>query len=236
MKIGILNTCTPEEEIDFNANEFENMRDFLNLTENDFELVEYRVTEGEWPVAKNECDAYLITGSPKGVYDREAWIAELGEFIRACHQQSIKMVGICFGHQILAHSLGGHAEKSEKGWGIGLKPLEITSQQPFMNPPLPHGHFYYCHQDQVMTLPEGAKLLAGSEFCPNGMFVIGDTIFGLQAHPEFTRDVMDKTIDWLDGRDIVPNQTLSDAEASVTQREADNEVMSQWIVNFMAGS
>ncbi|MEM7343881.1 MAG: GMP synthase [Chloroflexota bacterium] len=230
--LGILNACSPEEEEEFQSSEFQNFVEFLDTVDHPFELIEYRITEGEFPKSAQDCDAFLITGSPKGVYDDEPWIEELGTFIRGCYAEEQKMVGVCFGHQMLAHTLGGQAEKSDKGWGLGMKKLQVLETQPFMDPPLANGDFYYCHQDQVTTLPAEAQLLAGSEFCPNGMFVIGEKVFALQAHPEFTPGVMDKTITWL--RDYLPTPILDNAEASLTpNRRADNEVIAQWILNFL---
>jgi len=114
MKLGILNACTPQEESDFQVEEFESFRDFFAQADHNFELIEYRVTEEEFPRHAGECDAYLITGSPKGVYDSEGWIGQLDDFIRDCYDEGQKLVGICFGHQILAQALGGRAEKSDK--------------------------------------------------------------------------------------------------------------------------
>lgn len=234
MKLGILNACTPEEEAEFQAEEFQNFVDFLELADHDMELVEYRITEEEFPRSAGECDAYLVTGSPKGVYDHEGWIGQLGDFIRDSHMEGAKLVGICFGHQILAHALGGHAEKSVKGWGIGPNRVNVSTPKPWMTPALPSGNFYFCHQDQVTSLPPEAELLAGNEFCPNGMFVIGDSVLGLQAHPEFTTEVMEKAIFSL--RKVVGETLTERATDSTSSQQVDNAVMAQWIVNFIKGS
>jgi GMP synthase-like glutamine amidotransferase len=231
MKLGILNACSPADEAEFGSQEFPSFQTFLAGVEHHFTLTEYRITEGEFPAAPAACDAYLITGSPKGVYDEEPWIAQLQEFIRAAHAQQRKLVGICFGHQILAHALGGHTEKSEKGWGIGRYVVDVQTTRPWMQPALPTGGFYFCHQDQVKQLPTGAERLAGNEFCPNGMFVIGDQVFGLQAHPEFTPQVMTNALTWL--RTQVDPTLVDQAAARTDGRAVDNAVMAQWIVNFL---
>ncbi|MFT4531835.1 MAG: GMP synthase-like glutamine amidotransferase, partial [Thalassolituus oleivorans] len=80
----------------------------------------YRVKQGELPQTFDECDAYLITGSKTGVYDNERWIEPLSNWIKAAHDKGAPLIGICFGHQIIAHSLGGYAQKSSKGWGVGV--------------------------------------------------------------------------------------------------------------------
>ena len=234
MKLGILNACTPEDEKNFQTLEFQNFINFLGLANHDMTLVEYRITEEEFPRSVGECDAYLITGSPKGVYDHDGWIGQLGDFIRDSHLEGKKMVGICFGHQILAHSLGGHAEKSEKGWGMGPNTVEIIAPQPWMTPELPRGNFYFCHQDQVTKLPDEAQRLAGNAFCPNGMFMIGDKVLGLQAHPEFTTDVMEKAITLLQAE--VGEEVTGPAAKGTAEQQVDNPIMAQWIVNFLTGT
>ena len=231
MKVGILNACSPAEEVEFNAREFDNFQKLFSHVDHELTFAEYRITEGEFPQAADECDAYLITGSPKGVYDSDLWIAQLGDFIRASYAEGAKMVGVCFGHQILAHALGGYTTKSEKGWGMGPATLEIAQPQPWMTPPLPQGDFYFCHQDQVMQLPAEAQRLAGNEFCPNGMFIIGRQVLGVQAHPEFTEPIMRKAIDALSSQ--MEPQRLQAIEAAIAQRETDSPVMAQWIVNFL---
>lgn len=231
MKLGILNACSPADEAEFGTEEFDSFQTFLAMADHNFTLVEYRITEGEFPILPAECDAYLITGSPKGVYDDEPWITQLQQFIRDGYEQRRKLVGICFGHQVLAHALGGHTEKSEKGWGIGRRLVAVTEERPWMQPSLPTGSFYFCHQDQVKQLPPAATRLAGNDFCPNGMFVIGDQVFGLQAHPEFTPEVMGKAFTWL--RTQADPTVVAQAEASTNGQVVDNAVMAQWIVNFL---
>lgn len=233
MKLGILNACSPADEAQFGTEEFDSFQTFLAMADHDFTLVEYRITEGDFPDAPDACDAYLITGSPKGVYDDEPWIMQLQQFIRDVYEQRRKLVGVCFGHQVLAHALGGHTAKSEKGWGIGRHVVDVIEERTWMQPSLPTGGFYFCHQDQVMRLPEEATRLAGNAFCPNGMFVIGDQVFGLQAHPEFTPEVMGKALTWL--RTQTEPAVVDQAEARTTGHAVDNAVMAQWIVNFLLG-
>jgi len=231
MILGLLNACTPADEAEFGATELASFQAFLAQVDHDFTLVEYRITEGDFPLSSTACDAYLITGSPKGVYDDEPWIAQLQAFIHACYAAEQKMVGICFGHQILAHALGGYTEKSEKGWGLGRGTVDLVAQKAWMQPALATGSFYFCHQDQVKRLPARAELLAGNAFCPNGMFVMGEQIVGLQAHPEFTPENMQREIDLL--RPKLDATWLAQVETVTHGQRVDNAVMAQWIVNFL---
>ena len=120
MKIGILKTdaVRPEWVPDFG--EYPDMfTALLAKADPDLEFAVYDVEEGEYPDDIDEVDAYLITGSKSSVYEEKAWIARLMDFVRELHAREKKIVGICFGHQIIAHALGGKTEKSHKGWGVG---------------------------------------------------------------------------------------------------------------------
>src|SRR5207253_1128988 len=91
----------------------------------------FDVAANELPERPGDHSAYLITGSPAGVYEPLAWIAPLSDFIRSAANS--KMVGICFGHQVMAEALGGHVEKSDKGWGAGLHSYDVVLREPWMD-------------------------------------------------------------------------------------------------------
>lgn len=147
----------------------------------------YQVQQGELP-QPGDCDAYLITGSKAGVYDELPWIAPLQEWIRQAYARQEKIIGVCFGHQLLAHTLGGFAGRSPKGWGIGVRTENIKALPEWLagGNPIEQLSLIYSHRDQVERLPPQAIRIAGSEFCENAAFAIGDQILALQGHPEFT--------------------------------------------------
>jgi GMP synthase-like glutamine amidotransferase len=193
--------------------------------------VGYDVAGGQFPYSIDACDAYLITGSPKGVYDADEWIAELAAFIRDAYQTGKKLVGICFGHQILAHALGGHSERSEKGWGLGLKTFDISEQKSWMAAGISRCSLYFVHQDQVVRLPPGAELLGGNAFCPNLFFTIDDRVLGIQGHPEFSVAMMQ---DVLEARkNILGKQVYQATMRSMDNSTPDNQLMAQWVANFL---
>lgn len=233
MKIGILNTINSlTSEVNWQGTPTDAYIRFIESGgASSFTYAGYDVAVGEFPESVDACDAYVITGSPKGVYDSDPWIAELMQFIRACYAANKKLVGICFGHQMLAHALGGHTEKSEKGWGLGMKPFEVIAEKPWMTEP--HGEFglYFVHQDQVMALPDEAELLGGNAFCPNAMFVMGDQVLGVQGHPEFTKPMME---DILAGKDeAIEADVVATAVSSIHTGTPDNDTFAHWIVNFL---
>lgn len=127
-------------------------------------------------------DGWLITGSPRGAYDDDPWIAPLEDFIRAAHTLQKPLVGICFGHQIIAQALGGVVQKSDKGWGAGLHSYTVTPDFADDGTTI---QINAMHQDQVIETPADATVWASSDFCPHAGLLIGDHIFTLQPHPEF---------------------------------------------------
>lgn len=194
-------------------------------------FVGYDVAGGEMPQSVDACDAYLVTGSVSGVYDEDSWLAPLMAFIREAHRAGKKLVGICFGHQVLAHALGGHAAKSDKGWGLGLKQFDIVQSKPWMTGQPDSCALYFSHQDQVITLPPGAERLGGNGFCENAMFSLDDCVLGIQGHPEFTRSIMDDIL--AKPKPTVPDDVQATAVASVANGTPDNQLLAEWIVNFL---
>lgn len=149
---------------------------------------------GELP-ALEDYSAYLVTGSPRGVYDSDEWIGELEDFIRTAYASGKTLIGVCFGHQIIANALGGKAEKSEKGWGVGIRSTPVTTSSDLIPENCESLDLLYMHQDQVTTLPEDATTLMGDDFCPIAAFHIGNQVLCFQGHPEFTKDVVGAIID-----------------------------------------
>jgi GMP synthase-like glutamine amidotransferase len=232
MKLGILNAISPEASgVNWGGTPVDTYIRFFESVNAPFTYVGYQVAQGQFPSSPNECDAYIITGSPRGVYDTDDWIVTLSQFIRDSYQAGIKLVGICFGHQILAHALGGRAEKSEKGRGFGLKSFDVTQPKAWMNGKPDRCSLYFAHQDQVVKLPPEAELLGGNTFCPIALYEIDNRVLGIQGHPEFSDGIM---------QDLLPlfekKLALSSYEASVRSLDngtPDNQLVAQWLVNFI---
>ena len=142
-------------------------------------------------------DAWLITGSPAGVYDKLGWIPPLMDFVRRTIGGGVPMLGICFGHQLMAQAMGGAVEKSEKGRGIGVHEYPLTAAGKKFFSGAQKLDLIAAHQDQVTKPPPGAELLASSDFCEYAGFMYGTAGLSLQGHPEFTaafeRDLIE---DW----------------------------------------
>lgn len=124
---------------------------------------------------------YLVTGSKFGAYEDHVWITELQAWILQAYKLGARLIGVCFGHQIIAQALGGKVMNSPKGWGVGVRALPIKCHQDLPNPL----KLIYSHQDQVVTLPDSAECLIGDDFCPYAGFTIGRQVITFQGHPEF---------------------------------------------------
>jgi GMP synthase-like glutamine amidotransferase len=160
--------------------------DSTRLDNSVLEFVYYQVQQGELPLFLDECDAYIITGSKAGVYESHDWITPLSDWVREADQAQAKVLGICFGHQLIAQALGGKVEMSNKGWGIGVRSLLTIPVSPFSQPLPKYLDLIYSHKDQVVKLPATARNFLSDNFCPHAGFTIGQHIVSLQGHPEFS--------------------------------------------------
>ena len=184
----------------------------------------------EYPDDLNEFDAYLITGSKSSVYDKELWIERLKEFVRELHKEQKKLIGICFGHQLVAEALGGRVEKSPKGWGVGVH-THIFNELPEWH----DGHnrefnIIVSHQDQVIQNADGVKVLAQSDFCENAVCQLDDHILTFQGHPEFVPGYSRKIIEF---RKEMIGEKVSRTGLESLSIAPDSLRVTNWITNFI---
>lgn len=187
MRIGILQADFVRKEL---RNDFGDYSDMFAevLTKVSREPIEFSIFEvvnGEYPKDIDECDGYVITGSHESVYDRSDWIIHLKKFVQQLDEAKKKTVGICFGHQLIAHALGGSTTASSKGWGVGIHSFEIQRRPAWVGSG-DRFRLICSHQDQVQSLPEGAYTIASSPFCPYASFGLGEHFLTFQGHPEFS--------------------------------------------------
>lgn len=168
--------------------------DGSNFTNSNLEFVYYQVQQGEFPLFLDECDAYIVTGSKAGVYEDHDWIEPLSNWIVEAAQAETKILGVCFGHQIIAQALGGKVEKSDRGWGVGVRSLLTIPDSPFCQSLPEQLDLIYSHKDQVVKLPPTAKNFLGDDFCPYAGFTIGEHIVTLQGHPEFSAEYSERLL------------------------------------------
>lgn len=193
MKIGILEVGRLPDELQAEHGDYPTM--VANwLAPLNAEYQTYPVLDGVLPDSPDECDLWVIPGSKFGVYEEHDWIAPAQEFIRACRGAGKKMIGICFGHQLIAQALGGTVVKSDKGWGLGVHEYSPINWPDRLGEAPGHIAMQAFHQDQVIVPPKGVKRVATSDFCENAALWYPDFAFTVQGHPEFpapyTRDLL----------------------------------------------
>ncbi|MBF0445306.1 MAG: GMP synthase [Magnetococcales bacterium] len=231
MKIAFLHAGFPPESISPKHGDYLSMfkKSFLGC-DTPIELVDFQVQKGELPNLEDCFDGYICCGSANSVYDAEPWIPPLLNFVKKLSKKDGPMVGICFGHQLIAKALGGRVEKAKTGWGLGNKPGKVLHDVAWMTPPLQRVNLLYSHQDQVVQLPKNSLLLISTDHCPNAAFIIANRFLAIQGHPEFEPPYLDALME--SRRHKIGAELVDQAKDSLTLELNNNEVV-RWIANFL---
>lgn len=235
MRIGILVTGRVHEELEQRHGDYAAMFEaLLGRVAPDFTFRAWYPVEGELPESVEACDGWLVTGSKHGVYDDLPWIAPLRQFLARARAAGRPIVGVCFGHQILAEALGGAAAKSERGWGVGLRRYRVLRRPSWMADAPDELAIHALHQDQVTEIPGDATVLAESDHCPFAMLAYGDPelpdAISIQPHPEFAEDYLRELVRMRSGV-AIPPETAEAALASLGA-PTDAERVAHWCVAY----
>ncbi|XP_074561548.1 gamma-glutamyl peptidase 3-like [Curcuma longa] len=203
----------------------------------------FRVVEGEFPATEDlhKYKGFVVSGSPYDAYGNDLWILRLCLLIQTLNAMHKRVLGICFGHQVLCRALGGQVGKACGGWDIGIRKVIMQDES---------RHFKFserlevipkcvsiieCHRDEVWQVPIGAEVIASSEKTGIEMFSIGDHILGIQGHPEYNKDILHSLIDRLLADESICNCFADDVKASLEEAEPDKEFLEKLCKSFLKG-
>ncbi|MGH1355566.1 MAG: type 1 glutamine amidotransferase [Thalassovita sp.] len=223
MKIGILQTGHLPDEMLETTGDYAAL--FARLLDgHGFTFQTWNVVDNDLPDGAEQADAWLITGSKHGAYEDHPWIKPLETLIRDIAAADLPMVGICFGHQIVAQALGGVVQKFDGGWAIGRQSYDMDGTPLLLNA---------WHQDQVTTRPKGARVLASNAFCENAILAYGDHILTIQPHPEFAASEIQSLLEQR-APGVVPDPLIKEATADLP-KPVDNKAVSLKMASVLKG-
>lgn len=231
MRIGILQADSVLERFQPRHGDYPQMFKDLFIQAAEGAAMEFDAIDalggGPYPVPSG-CDAYVITGSRHSVYEDLPWLRDLVEFVRQALGAGRPVVGICFGHQLMAHFFGGEVQRAA-GWAVGVHGSRLLCSEPWMAPPAEAINLLSSHQDQVTQLPNDAKLIASNDFCPLAGFTLGRQVLTFQGRPEFrkaySRDLMNLR------RRQIGEAAYRTGMASLAE-DTHQTLVGRWILNF----
>jgi GMP synthase-like glutamine amidotransferase len=231
VKVGVLVTGGPPPQLKGEFGDYYGM--FRGLFEDaglKAETHAYDIQAGEYPAKVEAEDAYVITGSSAGVYEPDPWIGELKDFLVSAKGRA-KLVGVCFGHQIMAEAFGGKVIKSPKGWGLGLQTYGVREREPWMDGASAVS-MPASHQDQVVELPPSTRVIAANEFTPFAALAYDDQpAISIQPHPEFKPAYASALIERR--LETVLDEAQGRAAMETYARPNDNARVGGWIRRFL---
>lgn len=191
-----------------------------------FTFKTWSVVDMEFPNSVTDADGWLISGSRHGTYDDLAFIPALEDFIRDIYAAGIPLVGICFGHQIMAQALGGRSEKFEGGWSVGNVDYQFDDGATLA--------LNAWHQDQVTTPPPDARTIASTEFCKHAALAYKGRAMSVQPHPEFQSRDIEMLLE-LRAPGVVPPDRIDKGQEKLT-KPTSNKQMADRIAAFFKGA
>jgi len=231
MRVAILQCDDVMEKFQVQFGNYSDMiKDMFKVVDDTLEFEVFDSRQGSYPRNLDDYDFYITTGSKTGAYDDLLWIQKLIEFVQLLDKKKKKLIGICFGHQIIAKALHSDVKKSEKGWGIGVSVNRIVATPDWMSEAVSQLNIIVSHQDQVVSLPKDAQVIAESNFCKYFIVQWNDHFLSIQGHPEFSSDYSLALMNERKG--IIPMQRIEEGIDSLNI-EPDNALFTRWLMNFV---
>ncbi|KAK5658347.1 hypothetical protein OQA88_2323 [Cercophora sp. LCS_1] len=204
----------------------------------------------------SDIDAILITGSKHSAFEDDDWILALVAFTqKAIADPRIRVIGVCFGHQIVSRALGVPVRRSLAGWEVSVTETRLTpagkdlfgGRESLVNL-TSHPHhispetlitspqkIQQMHRDQALGIPPTATLLASTDICPNHGFIIPGRVITVQGHPEFTDDIMQEILETRHATGLFSDDVFQSGMARRAD-EQDGVLMARVFLKFLQGT
>lgn len=230
-RIAILNTNT--DDSDFSRrypDDGRKVEGCLRLLRPDWHCEVFAVHAGHFPTDPNAFDGWVMTGSVASVNDAEPWVSRLAALVRDLHVKRVPLVGLCFGHQMVAHALGGRVGPSPKGWRVGVAPTHLHATPAWIDPVQTTLHLFAAHKEQVLAAPAEARVIGGDDFAPVGAMTVGEHILTTQYHPELSREFM---VGLLQAFALTWTPELVQQARQQVQQPVDGSLFFRWMAQFL---
>ena len=233
LRLGLLRCDDPAPELRSICGTYSDMfAEVIARVDPSVQMDTFSLPDDEWPDNLDAYDGWMTTGTRASVCDDAAWISRFADFVRQLHAERRKMFGVCFGHQMIAHALGGTVQRASHGWTVGVNVWKIHERRPWMDPPADEIRLIHSHQDQVLTLPPDGVVLAGADRCPIAMLAVGEHLVGLQGHPEFQPEFVGPLYE--SRTELLGADAVAEAQASLSA-PCNQELVAGWMLRFFAG-
>ena len=190
----------------------------------------FYTSKNQFPESIDDYDAVLLTGSPCSVHDDHDWIDRLIDLTLHAHERRLRIIGSCFGHQLVARAFGGEVGHNENGWVIGNYPVHISGTREWMQPLASTTGLYHFNQERVTRLPRGAVAFAHTDEYDDYGYTLDDNILCFQGHPEQPYRAM---VNFLNSTDSLSPEEHARARHYIEAGEPDSHIWGEWMMRFL---
>ncbi|KAI0873568.1 putative class I glutamine amidotransferase [Hypoxylon argillaceum] len=179
-------------------------------------------------------DAILITGAKYNAFDSDEWIIRLVQFTKRCLEGGrVRVIGVCFGHQIIGRALGAELGRNTRGWEVSVVEHELTDDGKRVFG-IEKMSIHQMHRDAVLSFPPGVVQLAKTDICANQAMYVPGRFISVQGHPEFTEDMVRELLNMRKYGGIIADEIYQDGMNRVGNKQ-DGVAVAQAFLRFLHG-
>ncbi|KAK3681491.1 hypothetical protein LTR37_020905 [Vermiconidia calcicola] len=172
------------------------------------------VNKDQYPKLE-DIDAVLLTGSKFNSFDNDPWILRLVEYTRRLLKQDrVRLIGVCFGHQIIGRALDVKVDRGDKGWEVSVTKVHLTAMGKELFG-LEELNIHQMHRDLVYEWPKGVEPLGHTDSCDVQGMYIKEHLITVQGHPEFNGDVVSELLQRRHDQGIFNDEMYNDGMSRV---------------------